>query len=72
MSRTPVHPGEILGDELEEIGISGAELSRQIRVPENRISQIIARSAASPPNRPAPWQVVRHHPGVLAQLAEKL
>ncbi len=42
MSRTPIHPGEVLGDELEEIGISGAELSRQIRVPENRISQIIA------------------------------
>jgi addiction module HigA family antidote len=42
MSRTLIHPGEILGDELEEIGISGAELSRQIRVPENRISQIIA------------------------------
>lgn len=43
MSRTPIHPGEILGDELAEIGISGAELSRQIRVPENRISQIIAK-----------------------------
>jgi addiction module HigA family antidote len=43
MSRTPIHPGEILGDELEEIGISGAELSRQLRVPENRITQIIAR-----------------------------
>jgi antitoxin HigA-1 len=43
MSRTPIHPGEILRDELEEIGISAAELSRQIRVPENRISQIIAK-----------------------------
>jgi antitoxin HigA-1 len=43
MGRTPIHPGEILGDELEEIGISGAELSRQLRVPENRITQIIAR-----------------------------
>jgi len=43
MSRTPIHPGEILGDELKEIGISAAELSRQLKVPENRISQIIAR-----------------------------
>jgi len=43
VSRTPIHPGEILGDELAEIGISGAELSRQIRVPENRITQIIAK-----------------------------
>lgn len=43
MSRTPIHPGEILGDELADVGISGAELSRQIRVPENRITQIIAK-----------------------------
>ncbi len=42
MSRTPIHPGEILRDELEEVGINGTELSRQIKVPENRIPQIIA------------------------------
>ena len=42
MSRTPIHPGEILRDELTEIGIKGTELSRQIKVPENRIPQIIA------------------------------
>ena len=41
MARTPVHPGEILADELEELGVSPTELSRQIRVPANRISQII-------------------------------
>ncbi len=42
MGRSPIHPGEILRDELREIGISGAELSRQIKVPENHIPQIIA------------------------------
>jgi addiction module HigA family antidote len=36
-----VHPGEILGDELEELGISARELARQINVPANRITQII-------------------------------
>ena len=41
MSRPPIHPGEILGDELKEIGISAAELARQIKVPQNRISTII-------------------------------
>ena len=41
MARTPIHPGEILADELEEIGISAAELSRQLDVPPNRISQIL-------------------------------
>ena len=39
--RTPIHPGEILKDELQELGISGAELARQLRVPENRMSEIM-------------------------------
>jgi addiction module HigA family antidote len=43
MARTPIHPGEILADELEEIGISAAELARTLAVPANRISQIIAQ-----------------------------
>jgi antitoxin HigA-1 len=42
MARTPIHPGEILADELEELRLSSAELARTIRVPANRISQIIA------------------------------
>ncbi len=35
-------PGEILGDELKEIGLSATELARRIKAPQNRISQIIA------------------------------
>ena len=42
MAREPIHPGEFLGDELEELGVSAAELARIIHVPANRISQIIA------------------------------
>jgi addiction module HigA family antidote len=41
MTRPPIHPGEILGDELKEIGVSLTELARQIDVPPNRISEII-------------------------------
>jgi addiction module HigA family antidote len=41
MAREPIHPGEFLIDELEEIEITATELSRQIDVPPNRISQII-------------------------------
>ena len=41
MARTPIHPGEILADELAELGVSPTELSRQIRVPANRISRIV-------------------------------
>ena len=42
MTRRPVHPGEILADELEALGLSSAELARTLDVPANRISQIIA------------------------------
>jgi antitoxin HigA-1 len=42
MARTPIHPGEILADELQEIGLSAAQLARTLEVPPNRISQIIA------------------------------
>ena len=37
-----IHPGEILKDELEEFGVSRTAFARQIDVPPNRISQIIA------------------------------
>lgn len=41
MPRAPIHPGEHLAEELHELGISAAELSRQIKVPVNRITGII-------------------------------
>ena len=41
MARTPIHPGEHLAEELRELGASAAELSRQIKVPVNRITAII-------------------------------
>src|SRR6202022_434045 len=41
MARPAIHPGEILADELNELQITPTELSRQISVPPNRISQII-------------------------------
>lgn len=41
MGRSPIHPGEILADELNEIGVTPTELARQIKVPANRITQII-------------------------------
>jgi addiction module HigA family antidote len=41
MSGPPIHPGEILADELDEIGLSATALARRIDVPPNRISEII-------------------------------
>lgn len=46
MARTPIHPGEILADELAELGLSAAELARLLDVPSNRISQILAGKRA--------------------------
>jgi len=37
-----VHPGVVLKDELDELGITPTEFARQIDVPANRVSQIIA------------------------------
>jgi addiction module HigA family antidote len=41
MARTPIHPGEHLAEELKELGLSAAELARQIEVPVNRVTGII-------------------------------
>ena len=41
-----VHPGEVLRDELDELGVTLTEFARQIDVPPNRISQIIAGKRA--------------------------
>ena len=38
----PIHPGEILADELEELGKTPTQLARELHVPANRISQLVA------------------------------
>ncbi|HEV2689367.1 MAG TPA: HigA family addiction module antitoxin [Bryobacteraceae bacterium] len=42
MARTPIHPGEILADELAEIGLTAKKLADVIGVPPNRLYQILA------------------------------
>src|SRR2546429_9763015 len=46
MARPAIHPGEILADELAELAVSPTELARQIRVPANRITQIVQGNRA--------------------------
>jgi len=36
-----IHPGEHLAEELKELGMSAAELARQLDVPTNRITEIL-------------------------------
>jgi addiction module HigA family antidote len=42
----PIHPGEHLAEELEALGMSAAELARQLKVPTNRITAILNRQRA--------------------------
>jgi addiction module HigA family antidote len=41
MTRTAIHPGEHLAEQLKELGMSAAELGRQLDVPTNRITAIL-------------------------------
>jgi len=42
MTRILIHPGEHLADELQALGMSANALARELGVPTNRITQIIA------------------------------
>src|ERR1700751_4770477 len=41
MALTAIHPGEHLAEELKELKMSAAELARRLRVPTNRVTQIL-------------------------------
>ncbi len=41
MAIAAIHPGEHLAEELEALHMSAAELARRIRVPTNRVTQIM-------------------------------
>src|ERR1017187_3622511 len=41
MTRTAIHPGEHLAEELEALGMSASALARKLGVPPNRITGIL-------------------------------
>ena len=41
MGRAAIRPGEHLAEQLKELGMSAAELGRQLKVPTNRITGIL-------------------------------
>jgi len=41
MAVAAIHPGEHLAEELNELGISAAELARRLDVPTNRVTGIL-------------------------------
>ena len=42
MAQILIHPGEHLADELQALGMSANELAKELGVPTNRLTQIIA------------------------------
>jgi len=41
MAVPPIHPGEHLAEELKALNVSAAALARQLKVPTNRITEIV-------------------------------
>jgi len=46
LALTAIHPGEHLAEELNELGMSAAELARRLDVPTNRVTGILNRQRA--------------------------
>jgi hypothetical protein len=70
--RPAIHPREILA-ELDEIAVTQTELARQLRVPANRISQIIQGKRRDHwRHRPAARALVRQSSAVLVEFAGHL
>ena len=41
MARVAIHPGEHLTEELDTLNMSAAELARRLKVPTNRVTEIL-------------------------------
>jgi addiction module HigA family antidote len=46
MPRDPIHPGRLLADELEALRMTPTQLATALRVPPNRIYQLLAGKRA--------------------------
>jgi len=46
LSTSPIHPGEVLAGELEELDMMPAELARALHVPSNRLYQLTSGKRA--------------------------
>jgi len=42
----PIHPGEVLAEQLDELKMTAAELARELHVPSNRLYQLLAGKRA--------------------------
>jgi len=72
MARTPIHPGEILREELEILGVSAAEFARQLNVPTKPRHRILNEKRAVTADTALRWAIGRHQRGNVAEFAEAL
>ncbi len=71
MARILIHPGEHPADELKAPGMSANELAKELGVPTNRLTQIIAGKRGITGDkalRPGKW----HRAGYLDEFAKEL
>jgi plasmid maintenance system antidote protein VapI len=52
----PIHPGEILREELDEIRLSARSLAAALKVPANRITAILMSAAELPRTPLSGWR----------------
>ena len=65
MAVPAIHPGEHLAEELKELGMSAAELARQLSVPTNRVTEILnGRRAITGDTALPPGTLLRDYSGV--------
>lgn len=61
----PVSPGEVLREQLDELGMSANALAAALRVPANRVTGILNATRALTPN--TALRLERFFPGTTAQ-----
>jgi plasmid maintenance system antidote protein VapI len=57
MARSAIHPGEHLAEEFGALGMSAAELARQLGVSTNRITEILNRGGLLRAIRRCGWLI---------------
>jgi hypothetical protein len=72
MARRASNPGEHLAEELEALDMSAAELARQLKVPTNRVTEILKGQRADfRRHRATSGSLFRNEPTVLAEPSER-
>ncbi len=73
MARSAIHPGEHLAEQLEALDMTAAELGRQLKVPANRITEILnGQRTVTGDTGAAARTLFSHERAVLVELAGDL